>query len=313
MDIENRLSKIEKRLDKVEREVGDKQHGVPLFGRLLRWFVENKVASGLIVVLTLLLALLGIFASPLFSEWLQSRDDAENRRIDERIDNKLKPINEQLQKIDTDVAALKGTIGTLRPFIQDLVEHQFAAAAEMKPNSLLSRLSPIQHLVQVARSENIKADPATVLALGRKVAFLDKTQPNADRIWPASAALASYRSALVAGESVDYSKLPDCINTLPISNSNFGEIIEGIEEHRTFNFNVTPYVYRGCRLVLEDLSTLYIREPHMTVRHQRTGPAFASMVAPHVFESSLIIYRGGQLPQGGVSFTDPARMSETLR
>ena len=299
MDIENRLSKIEQRLDKVEREVGGKQEGVPTFGRLLRWVVENKVAAGLIIVLTLLLTFVGIFASPLFSEWLQSRDDAENRRIDERIDNKLKPVNEQLQKIDTDLATLNQTIETLRPFIQDLVEHQFTAAAKMDPNSLVSGLSPIQHLVQVARSENIKADPAAVLALGKMVAFLDKTHPNADRIWSASAALASYRSALVARQSADYSKLPDCIDSLPISKSNFGEILEGIEEHRTFNFKVTPYVYRGCRLVLEDLSTLYIREPHMTVRHQRTGPAFASMVAPHMFESSLIIYRGGQLPQGG--------------
>lgn len=143
MDIENRLSKIEQRLDKVEREVGGKQVGVPTFGRLLRWVVENKVAAGLIIVLTLLLTFVGIFASPLFSEWLQSRDDAENRRIDERIDNKLKPVNEQLQKIDTDLATLNQTIETLRPFIQDLVEHQFTAAAKMDPNSLVSGLSPI--------------------------------------------------------------------------------------------------------------------------------------------------------------------------
>lgn len=143
MDIENRLSKIEQRLDKVEREVGGKQEGVPTFGRLLRWVVENKVAAGLIIVLTLLLTFVGIFASPLFSEWLQSRDDAENRRIDERIDNKLKPVNEQLQKIDTDLATLNQTIETLRPFIQDLVEHQFTAAAKMDPNSLVSGLSPI--------------------------------------------------------------------------------------------------------------------------------------------------------------------------
>jgi uncharacterized membrane protein len=293
LEIENPVNESErKRFEVIERRLSTLETAIPLISendkkskwrKLNSWVVKNPIAPFVIALLAVLVTVFAIPASGLFGHYLQSRDNADNQKIDSRIDSKLNPINAQLTDIDGKITKLQATLNTLQPFIQDLVQKEMTTASAMSKPEFEAALPKIAHALTTARNQNLTVQTSAVNRVSERLLAIDPhTTPD---FWPAAAALISYRD-----ERPAHPTLPDCAKQTPgLTMSTplrapfpHGKYGEGLE-------------YKNCTIVLDDAnevvnSNLWIVEHRSMKQDPRSNQQFTLTL-----DNVHVIYRGGTI------------------
>ncbi len=111
--------------------------------------------------------------------------------------------NDQKNQISLEVGnQLKGPLATinetntsledLKPFIRDVINHQFENASKLSPQALEEHLPAIKNLLTVAQDQGVRVEPQVSEALRKNLLHVPN---NALGYWPAAAQLISYRNA----------------------------------------------------------------------------------------------------------------------
>jgi hypothetical protein len=271
------FDKINARLDEIEARLSIVQSPRKKLSTVIAWAGENKPAAVIIAFLALMVAVLGIFVTPLFDHLLDHIENANNSHIDNRIDAKLKEPNDHLRDIEGKLTAIQSTLATLQPFIDELVRHQMDKAALSSQPEFRNNLQNLSHTLAVARTQGTKIDPSTVNHLAEKLLEL---KPRPDAFWQASAELVSFRSfngLNLKDQAIDTAKLPDCTDGLPTPMT----ITDVIGPHTA---KISRAVYENCRFVLDSNKD-----------DQRLNAILAEHSPLITFRHCLIVYRGGPI------------------
>lgn len=238
------LDQIDRRLDAIEAIIGSAPSRQPA-GRsekILRWCSTNKLSTFLIAVITLIAAVGGIFWSPLYQRHLDADAEAENQHIDSRIDTKLNPISQRLDKIDQAIAGLQGTLNTLQPFIQTLVQHEMQRSAQQSQVEFQKTLPVLSDTLAAAESQKATVDAATLLQLSKKVLAVP---PKSAGYWPVASRLISYRSQVLTNWSnARPDLLADCLDQMPTPT----KVVRKIDQT---HLEISPAIYQHCRVSLD--------------------------------------------------------------
>lgn len=285
MNAAEHLRNIDKRLDDLEERlnISTTFHTQRLSQRLGSWVAGNKLASAIITLLMLVVATLAIFATPMFDRHLRNADDARNQTIDSRIDAKLKPINDQLIKIDGQVTELNSKLNTLQPFIQDLVQKEMTRASAMPRPEFKKELPKITHALTAARNQNVTVQASLVNRVSNQLLGLE--QHPTPEFWQAASALISYRN-----QPPKQVALPNCGKTTPTLS-----VTTPVPLTRTLQGYGEGLEYRNCTIVLDDAndiatSHLWVVEHRSMQEDWRSGKQFTLTL-----ENVHVIYRGGTI------------------
>lgn len=287
--IDGRLDGIDRHLDRLDQSLGIKP---PKPKSVIRQLLETvghefrkhwKVA---VPTIAICLAVIGWFVNPLYKQHLDQEKEAWNQRVDGRVRavlNEPNGVNQTLHEIQQTVNAVKTKLETLEPFIQDLIRHQFDSAASLPPKTIGQRLPAVQHLLAVAKDQQIKADVTVLNTLGQKLSTVDT---NAKDFWPTAAQFVSYRSQATVQniQSLLRPDIPNCAEQVP---SPMGYRMTPEEEKNSAGPNPSqfiPAVYENCRFVLDSPQQV------AAIPLMRDGRSFVIK-----FKNCQIVYNGGRI------------------
>jgi hypothetical protein len=156
-----------------------------------KWGKETLIAAGilLLAVITLPFIIVG-FLEPHLHNDLKS--DVKNEVTDQ-----LKEPLQDLHKMATDIAEIKGKLEVLDPLIQKLTAQRIDEAAKLNSKELTARLPELKHLAMIAKKENVTIKPETVENVGRKL-----VETGRNDAWDAALDFLSYKSFLNASLSL---------------------------------------------------------------------------------------------------------------
>jgi hypothetical protein len=164
-------------------------------------------------------------------------------------------------------------------------------------------MSAVQHLVRVAKDQRIAVPSQQAITLGHKLAKLVSDDPAIPDLWPTSSILASYRSQLENGAAVPSDSLPNCEDVQPSQRSNLEFFLNTPQPWPDMpKTDTTPYIYKNCTLVLDDIQRLFKNNFHMEVGRPQGGPPQGLLTPPYEFDTAIIVYRGGPVPQSVLTF-----------
>lgn len=135
-----------------------------------------------------------IFITPLFQTWLDHRNDGFSNAVDGRIQSSLnapKGVLETLHEIQEKTNSTSTTLETLKPFIQEVVAHQFENVSKLPPQALLRRAPALNDLAVVAKNQNVRVDPKIVAQVGAKLVAVSDQKP---ALWDAALRFVEYKS-----------------------------------------------------------------------------------------------------------------------
>jgi hypothetical protein len=235
--------------------------------------------------LAITLSLLTIFGG----YWLNHHKEWWNHDVDERVLivlNETNGVAQTLHDIQQTVNATKSRLDTLEPFIQDVIKHQFESASKLPTATLQERLPAVQHLLEVAKEQQVKVDP---VAFGRLSAKLQAIKVTTGGFWPAVGGLISYRSFLVGQDvaGLSQSALPVCTDRNPGGmevDSVKVNPIAGDKEHNNATITIENAKYADCTLTLD--SPEQADKINWILKHRMNKITFTHCV---------IIYRGGPI------------------
>jgi hypothetical protein len=186
---------LDSRMLKVEAALGLRETAFTTLRREL-WekFKLNRV--WIIPVIAIATAAVGWWANNAIKIHHEAVIADFNQKVDSRISGLLSApggVNEKLTKIDATANKIDASLETLKPFIQELINHQFENISKLPTQTLLQRLPAINNLVAVAQNQDVKITPKLVGETGaRLVAASDKYAI----AWDTAVAFVNYRSSL---------------------------------------------------------------------------------------------------------------------
>ncbi len=201
---EKRFQAIEGRLRAIEQRLAPKPPNA--FARILAAYWANKKST--LTVTALCLGVLSWFTGPLFKTWLDHRNDASNSTVDARIQASLsapKGVLETLRDIQEKANATSTTLDTLKPFIQDVITHQFENVSKLPTQALVARAPALSDLAVVAKNQNVGIDPKIVAQTGAKLVAASGQKP---ALWDVVLKFVDYKSF----NNSFFSFLPDTTN-----------------------------------------------------------------------------------------------------
>jgi hypothetical protein len=284
MAMKERLDDIEKRLEKIERalEVRTKS----FLAQKYDWAINHK---GTAFIWALMLCILGVW----LRHYIEHKDDGFNNSVDSRIGFVLgRPggVTDTLTKVQKDVDKVGTTLEDLKPFIQDVINHQFDSVSSLPTATIQNRLPAIQHLVKIAKDEGVKASPRALNALTEK---LGAANTSVSGFWPVAADLLTYRSeTLVDLKYLNQPGIPPCTDATQTSSPTPEEAIHSLRLDK--NGNITPKVvpihsgvYSNCIFTLD--STMEAANAPSWVKGTEAEPFTLT------FRECHIVYHGGRI------------------
>jgi hypothetical protein len=145
------------------------------------WEKIKANKATIIPILGIVVAVGGWFGSGWFKYWLDHKDDAWNRSVDDRIKQSLEAkggIKETLANIQQTVQTTDNTLKTLSPFIHDVILHQFENASKLPANTLGERLPAVRNLIAVAKNQGMKIEPGITTSLSKKLLRIQPESPD---------------------------------------------------------------------------------------------------------------------------------------
>jgi len=194
-----------------------------------------------------------------------------NLRVDARIGNK---IGNQLTDLDQKVTAIGTSLNDLKPYIEDIVRHDFEKVAGLSGVELGKHLPAIQHLVSVAKNQAIQVNPASVNRITEKLLTI---QPRPAEFWTVGTDLLSYRSLNDETRKLLTAPLPNCTDSQPTPM----RLLEGPTPQK---INVSSGVYENCQFTLDSAQD-----------NQSINSILRNRTPFIVFKHCLIVYRGGDV------------------
>jgi hypothetical protein len=178
-------------------------------------------------------------------------------------------IHDQLDKINEKVTAIQSTLGTLQPFIQDLVQRQLSGMIALPKPAFHEKLGQLADTLEVAREQKISI-PGIAATLGEKlVRDNDRSAP----YWRAAGSLISYRSQGVAVQSV----LPDCTLKPP-------DPMVILQVTDPNHMQVESGHYHNCKITLDSEQD-----------SQRLNKYMAEETPLVEFDDCMVVYNGGPI------------------
>jgi hypothetical protein len=243
-------------------------------GERYEWAVNHKGTS---LILAVILCGLGIFGGGYFKYWLDHKNDAANRAIDERINSVLGVpggIKETLSKVEQTTSATDTTLRALSPFIQDVIRHQFESASKLSTKALQERLPAMQDLVTVAKNQGVKVPADVTENLSKKLLQID---PTSSDLWQAAGALISYRSFNTTSWALPPG-FPNCTDLVPVTQ---GLVQSGTAGGEPIKVEAKLAFYKDCRVTLDS-----------PVDGRKLNELLTVGYASITFIRCLVVYRG---------------------
>ncbi len=137
--------------------------------------------------------------------WIEPhlRND-QNNAITIEVNKQLAIPTQDIASKNQEIEDLKSSFDVLKPFIHDVISHQFENVAKLPTQTLLQRLPAVDNLVAVATNQGVKVAPQVVAESGNKLVNASSQNSAA---WNTALALVNYRSSLNAGLSPKTSDL----------------------------------------------------------------------------------------------------------
>jgi len=195
--IGSHISGIDSRLDRIEsalelRPPKPKSPFAQLRGQVWQWIVANKAL--VISVVAILVGIGGWFGSGYFKYWLDHKDDAFNDAADRRIEKALKApggVLATLEEVRKTTNATNTTLGTLQPFIHDVIDRQFENVSKLPTHVLIDRAPAVANLLSAAKDQKIVLDRQIVAETGKKFV---QASPQSPAAWDAALGFLNYKS-----------------------------------------------------------------------------------------------------------------------
>jgi hypothetical protein len=112
----------------------------------------------------------------LFTYWLNHHNEWWNQDVDSRVTSALTQkggIQDTLGQVRDTVNRTHTSLDDLKPFILDIVDHQFENVSKLPTAALQQRLPAVQHLLAVAKDQGFKAYPPTLDALSHNLSTVE--------------------------------------------------------------------------------------------------------------------------------------------
>lgn len=155
---------------------------------------KPKDASFYLALASLGVTVIGI--PIMFLAWIEPHlENDQKNEITLEVGNQLKEPLAKMGETNTRLAAIEGSLGSLKPFIHDVISHQFESASKLPTGALIERIPALKDLLLVAKDQNVRVNPKIVAHTGAK--FIDSSSQNA-AAWGAALDLLNYRSFLNA-------------------------------------------------------------------------------------------------------------------
>ena len=143
----------------------------------------------------------------MFLAWLEPHlENDQKNQISIEIGSQLKEPLAKMSETNTRLVKIDESLEDLKPFIHDVIAHQFQNALKLSPQALGTRLPAVRNLLTVAQNQGVQVDPQTTYLLSQRMSQIQTKLPD---FWPTATQLISYRSSLFwGGESAT---LPICL------------------------------------------------------------------------------------------------------
>jgi hypothetical protein len=186
--IGQRLDTVDLRLETIESGLGIRSQPNRRIPAVFEFIWKHKAT--VLPTAAIAVAIVGWFASGWFKYYLDHKDDGLNAAIEKEL-QKPQGVIDKLNTIKQTTDELKTTLGTLQPFIHDVIQHQFENVAKLPTGDLIPRIPALRNLVAVAENQNVTVDPHIVTEVGRKL--VDASRQNAEA-WDAVLRWVEYKS-----------------------------------------------------------------------------------------------------------------------
>jgi hypothetical protein len=145
------------------------------------------------------------------------------------------------------------------------------AKSATSQSEMANKLAAVSTVLQTAKFDTVKADPALVNRISAKVVDAQAEYPELPQVWQATSALISYKSE---------SEAPN----------------QGIANGAKCTRSGTErgFIFTNCEVALEDISS-HIHDVRFNDEH-----------VPFIFTNCLIHYSGGALPDASMTFINSA-------
>ncbi len=242
--------------------------------RLTEWVKANPWLSlALPTILTVFTVFVGY--------WLNHHNEWWNRDVDARVGTVLEKsggVQETLKQVRDTVNQTKTTLDDLKPFIHDVVTHQFENASKLRISTLRERVPAIQHLVALAQDQKIATDPKIVRTLGRNLLAV-QIAGNGVSPWLVTNQLLGYYSTLIPFSDAGFI-------VWKIKNGNTECITDA---GHAYKWILDGFLFENCTQHLDSILG--------------PDPVSRGMVYKHLaFRNAKIIYSGGPLKLNTVYF-----------
>jgi hypothetical protein len=212
------LQDHEVRLQEIETQLGIKPPPPRKTAkeRVTEWVKANPwISLALSIILTSFTVFVGY--------WLNHHTEWWNKDVEAQVTVVLeKPggVQKTLDKVNETVNRTDEKLKTLEPFIQDVIKHQFENASKLPTGVLIAHIPALDHLVAVARSQNVRVEPKIVTEVGTKL--VDASAENAEA-WDTTLRWLAYKSF----NNSFSSSLPDVTNVAEFKDKYVINIVNG--------------------------------------------------------------------------------------
>jgi hypothetical protein len=276
--INSRLAEMDARVANIEKAYPSQlQSGRsrPIFNWFKTKYTWATNHKGTTFVAGAIFCFAGIVGGAHYKYWLDHRNDAWNRAVDDRVKEVLNApdgVKQTLDKVKVSTEETATALHTLQPFIQDVIRHQFESASQLPARTLGERLPAVKNLIALAQNERVQIKPAVATSLSQKLLQVDNVNQT---YWEVASALINYRWSATSPQNFP-PNLPDCTDTEPhlwVDALDFGRIVLQLEKD----------VYSDCRVTLDSPKD-----------GEKLNRDLTSGTVSHVeFRHCLIVYRGG--------------------
>jgi hypothetical protein len=207
--------------------------------------------------------------------WIEPHlENDQKNEISLEVGNQLKDPIAKMEDANSHLAKIEGTLDELKPFIHDVISHQFENVAKLPAQAIGERLPALANLFAIAKDQGIKMNPEVATSLSAK---LLKINSNAPDYWPLLGNFVSVRSPernLAEG-------LPDCVDSRPKPS----EIPTSMSDSSSWShFKIMPSIYTNCRFTLDSE-----RDSQLLALVMKSG---SPLIA---FQHCVIVYKGGEV------------------
>ncbi|WP_348260619.1 hypothetical protein P8935_12485 [Telmatobacter sp. DSM 110680] len=248
--------------------------------------VESKTAkpkdgSFYMALASLVATVIGI--PIMFLTWIEPHlENDQKNQISIEVGNQLKEPIKTMGEANTHLSKIETSLDDLKPFIRDVVDHQFENVSKLSSKELGERLPALKGLLAVAKDQDVKAKPQITEALGKKMLQINS---EAVSYWPTASEFINYRSRIgvTNPEKLTQPSLPNCRDQAP-----GGMRVESIDRPPGSAGPETVQVgnakFSDCRMELDSPEDAAV----FNLILQRKSPRIA-------FTHCLIVYRGGAI------------------